>query len=73
MIRTKVEDHPQYEKDSQSKAVINVDKNGLNAYKTQREKFMKVFNAHSEIEDLKRDVQDIKNLLHQLINNKTNV
>lgn len=67
-MRTKVEDFSQYEKDSFSKAVVNVDKQSLSGYKLQREKFKKTFALEDEVKHLKEDLQEIKLLLSQLIN-----
>lgn len=69
-MRYKIESYSQFQKDSVSKAILNVDKNALSAYKAQRTNIKKVINVNDEIENLKLDVQEIKSLLHQLINNK---
>lgn len=69
-MRKKISDYAQYEKDTFNKSVLNVDNASLNSYKKQREKMKLVFNSTNDIENLKLDVQEIKSLLHQLINNK---
>lgn len=69
-MRQKVADYKQYEKDTVNKGIVNVDKNALSVYKAQRTNIKKVINVNDEIENLKLDVQEIKSLLHQLINNK---
>lgn len=69
-MRYKIESYSQFQKDSESKAILNVDKNALSAYKAQRTNIKKAMNVNDEIENLKLDVREIKSLLHQLINNK---
>lgn len=69
-MRTKVADHTQYEKDSFSKGVINVDNNALSAYKLQRKNLLNAVQVSKEINELKDDIKEIKNLLSQIINNK---
>lgn len=69
-MRSKVEDFSQYEKDSFSKAVVNVDKKSLDGYKLQRQKLMKTFALEDDVKQLKEDLGEIKMMLSQLINNK---
>ena len=69
-MRLKVKNDPHFEKDLNSKAVLNVDKDSLFAYKKQREKLKEIFDSQKEIEVLKRDMDEIKAMLRQLINNK---
>jgi len=69
-MRYKIDNYSQFQKDSESKAILNVDKNALNAYKAQRKNIKKALDVNAEIENLKHDVEEIKSLLLQLINNK---
>jgi hypothetical protein len=69
-MRYKIESYSQFQKDSESKAILNVDKNALSAYKAHRTNIKKAMDVSNEIENLKLDVQEIKSLLHQLINNR---
>jgi uncharacterized protein YutD len=69
-MRQKIADYKQYEKDTDSKGVLNVDNVSLGAYKKQREKLKGFFDAQNEIGVIKKDIDEIKSLLHQLINNK---
>ena len=69
-MRHKVADYKQYEKDPVSKGIVNVDTGALNAYKIQRKKLGGIFDVQSEVEEVKKDVAEIKALLLQLINNK---
>jgi hypothetical protein len=69
-MRYKIDNYSQFQKDSESKAILNVDKNALNAYKAQRKNIKKALDVNAEIENLKQDMVEIKSLLVQLINNK---
>ena len=69
-MRQKIADYKQYEKDTDSKGVLNVDNVSLGAYKKQREKLKGFSDAQNEIGVIKKDIDEIKSLLHQLINNK---
>lgn len=69
-MRKKIEDSLSFERDNNSRAIVNVDKNALKAYRIQRTNSKKALSANNDIENLKLDVQEIKSLLHQLINNK---
>jgi len=70
MMRYNIESNPQFQKDSESRAILNVDKNALNAYKAQRKNIKKALSVNVEIEVIKKDIDEIKILLHQLINSK---
>lgn len=71
--RDLIENVNNFEKDRHSRAIVNTDSNALRAYKIQREKMIK-FNRISDLEidvtNIKNDIDEIKSLLHQLINNK---
>lgn len=71
--RDRIENVSNFEKDKHSRAVVNTDSNALKAYKIQRDKMMK-FNRITDLEidvtNIKSDINEIKSLLHQLINNK---
>ena len=69
-MRYNIESNPQFQKDSESRAILNVDKNALNAYKAQRKNIKKALSVNVEIEVIKKDIDEIKILLHQLINSK---
>lgn len=60
--------HPNLYRDSESGAIINCDTMGYNQYIStlnRRESRKK------EIDDMKKDIQEIKNLLRQLLNNES--
>lgn len=50
-----------------SNAVLNIDSVGYTAYKEQREKNKKLRNLAGEVDSLKGDMQEIKNLLLQVL------
>lgn len=50
-----------------SNAVLNIDNVGYAAYKQQREKNKKMNNLAEEVDSLKGDMQEIKNLLLQVL------
>ena len=55
-------------RDEENNAVLNTNINGLEAYKKQRDKQRKVDNMVNDVDKLKTDLKDIKNLLEQLLN-----
>jgi len=67
-MRYSVENYTQYQKDSESKAILNVDKNALEAYKTQRTAIKRAVLSNNELESLKAEIGEIKQMLSQLIN-----
>lgn len=69
-MRLKVEEYSQFVKDTNSKAIINVDNNALQSYKMRRDKAAKSKELEEDVQQLKSDIADIKMLLTQLINNK---
>jgi hypothetical protein len=69
-MRYQIENDKGFVKDTENKAVLNVNKEALKAYKLQRKKLLKTFALEDEVKSLKEDIKDIKSLLSQLINNK---
>lgn len=57
-------------RDPFSKALVNTDKAGLEAYKARREQTKKVEMISRDINTLKAEFEEIKLLLRQLIKNK---
>ena len=63
----------EYQRDEESGALVNVDTNGLYAYK--RRKFLsnqrtsQIDEMSNDINSLKEDFQEIKSILMQLVNN----
>jgi len=60
----KVEGHSSLARDSESTAVVNTDINAYRAQKLRKETFKRQV---EEINNLKKDVSDIKTLLTQLV------
>ena len=58
-----VEEHPSLMRDKRSKALINTDIASLNEYKNKKRMI-------EDVNILKNDVQEIKHLLLQLVNNR---
>ena len=59
-------------KDMRSGAVLNIDTDGYQAFKRERERLLRQQELEEQVSDLHRDISDIKQLLQQLINGKTN-
>lgn len=55
-------------RDEDNNAILNTNVSGLEAYKKQRDKQRKVDNMVNDVDKLKHDLKDIKNLLEQLLN-----
>lgn len=66
-MRHKVEGDSSFVKDTKSKAVLNVNNSALEAYKKQRAVLSKASTASDEINNLKEEVQEIKEMLKQLL------
>ena len=68
----KVESHPELEKDEYSKGVTNIDNDAYTKYMrsaiTRKERNAILENNTEEINNLKEDVSEIKDMLRQLIN-----
>jgi hypothetical protein len=63
----KVRNHPNLVRDKESNAILNVDDISLNKYKLEREQFLKL---KRENDQLKKDVTNIKEMLHKLMETK---
>ena len=68
----KVEGHPELERDEYSKGITNVDNDAYKKYMrsavTRKERNAILENNTKEINNLKEDVSEIKDMLRQLIN-----
>lgn len=60
----KIKDHENLVRDEASNAVLNTDLSSLQAYRERRAKSLQMV---QDVENLKSDVSEIKNLLLQLI------
>jgi NAD(P)H-nitrite reductase large subunit len=65
-----IEGNPSLVKDTESKAVLNVNVEAYQAYKKRREQERRTRNAINEIDEIKSDINEIKNLLKMLLSNK---
>jgi hypothetical protein len=66
-MRLKVTDHPELIKDSETKAILNVDSNSLNKYKEERDFKIKLARVVQEHEVIKSDLNEIKSLLLRVL------
>ena len=68
----KVESHPELERDEYSKGITNIDNDAYKKYMrsamTRKERNATLENNTEEINNLKEDVSEIKDMLRQLIN-----
>jgi archaellum component FlaC len=66
-MKVKVKDHDNLVRDMQTQAVLNNDLTSLDAYKKRREALRKKDN---ELESLKEEVSELKDLVHKLLAEK---
>lgn len=66
-MRKKIESAPYLEKDDVTKAVLNTDSNALSAYRRQREVLIRANKTQKEVEELKKDISDIKIMLSTIL------
>jgi len=65
-------DDYRYVRDSRSTAILNIDKQGYAQYLKEREKHLQLYRAVDQVQGLQREMSDIKQMLQQLLNGKTN-
>jgi len=63
----KIENEPGYVKDKSCQAIISTDNSGLEAYRARRKREQ---DKLDEINNLKQDVAEIKDLLRQILGSK---
>lgn len=63
----KIENEPGYVKDKACQAIISTDNSGLEAYRARRKREQ---DRLDEINNLKQDVAEIKDLLRQILGSK---
>jgi hypothetical protein len=61
-------DQKEFIRDRTSTAILNVDKEGLLAYKKNRDRISKNENLIEDVAELKKEFSEIKQLLIQLVN-----
>lgn len=66
----KIENEPGYLKDKTSQAIISTDSAGLEAYRAKRKRDMENQMKLDEINNIKQEVAEIKDLLRQLLGSK---
>lgn len=66
-----VKDHPDLIRDMESKAILASDQLKYKEYKQKKEMLKSTMKYGEEIENLKKDVQEIRTLLQQLVSNFT--
>lgn len=57
-------------RDTQSKALLATNKTLLEEHRQKKQFLQKLLRQSEEIEDMKRDISDIKYLLHKLVQDK---
>jgi hypothetical protein len=71
MGKVPVKDHNNLYRDSSSRAIVNTDTTGYQAYVSNRDKLLsdkqRIDQLESKVEEIKDDLSDIKNLLIQLV------
>ena len=60
----RVEGHPTLGRDSQSNAILNTDDSGYMAYKRARDAARR---KDRDLEDLRKEVDELKDLVHNLV------
>lgn len=53
-----------------SQAVINIDTDEFNRYKAERDRTLRINQVAKDVDQLQKDMSDIKMLLQQLVNGK---
>lgn len=66
------DDYSEYTRDAVSSAILNTDTSAFNRYREERARILKMDHLAKNVSDLQKDMGDIKMLLQQLVNGKTN-
>ena len=62
-----VTDNPKFARDVSNMALINTDKNAYSVFKARRSDTDKAKQLYQEVEQLKSDIGEIKNMLQNLV------
>jgi hypothetical protein len=65
--KIKLTDTNKYERDSHSKAILSNDNSGLLAYKNRKKHMQQIESYGDDINNLKNEMIEIKNLLTQIL------
>jgi|TARA_A100001391_G_scaffold58176_1_gene35761 hypothetical protein len=60
-------DNDSYDRDPNSMALINTDRNAFELYKSRRKDAIEAKTLHNDVEKLKSDIGEIKELLQNLV------
>lgn len=66
-MKLKVRDCPEYIRDSNSKAIVNLDTKAFEIYRQEQLLRNNMRNLYEEVSELKNEMGDIKDLLQKLI------
>ena len=69
MVKT---NDPHLVRDKDTNAIINIDNIGFETYMKERERILRLDAVSVEVTSLKQDMTQIKQMLQQLLNGKTN-
>ena len=67
-MKQPVEGHPYLYKDSESNALLNRDESSRARYRIAKEQARRNIHTSTELESLRDEIDEIKSLLHQLLN-----
>lgn len=68
----KVIDNENLIRDTHSKAILNIDKNAFEAHKEKKKLFRQLLDKNKEVDELKQEVKEIKDLLSAIANKLDN-
>ena len=63
----KIRDLPDYVKDEKRGALLNTNNAALLSYRAQKDKLAKINKHEVEIEEIKKDISDIKTMLETIV------
>lgn len=69
-LYVKVKEDEDLVRDTRSRAILNTDNSGLSAYREKKKREASLSKVFEEHEQMKRDLDEIKSLLKQLVGQK---